>query len=88
MRQYQIRTFDAGSVIFGCTQAGFVRLFRVEITVAFHISIHDDGDGMVTDHRTGIVGSQIPHRVYSAFLMFLYQRVDELIVQIGVDDCH
>lgn len=27
MRQYQIRTFDAGSVIFGGTQAGFISLF-------------------------------------------------------------
>ena len=88
MRQYQVRAFDTGSIIFGCTQTGLIGFFCIEIAIPFHISIHYDGDSMITDHGTGIVGSQIPQRVYSAFLLLLYQWIDKLIIQIGIDNRH
>ena len=70
MRQHQIGAFDACRVIFGCPQTGFVCFVSIKIAVTFHIGIHDNGDRMISDHRSSVVGSQIPHWVYSAFLMF------------------
>ena len=66
-----IRTFDAGSVIFGGTQAGFISLFGIKIAIPFHVGIHDDRNSMITNHSAGVIGSQVPHGVYPTFLMFL-----------------
>ena len=71
MRQYQIRTFDAGSVIFSGTQAGFISLFGIKIAIPFHVGIHDDRNSMITNHSAGVIGSQVPHGVYPTFLMLL-----------------
>ena len=88
MRQYQVRAFDTGGIIFGCTQTGFIGFFCIEVTVSFHVSVHYDGNSMIANHGACIVGSQIPHRVYSAFLVLLYQWIDKLVIQIGVDNRH
>ena len=59
---------------------------RIEAPVAFHISVCDDGNGVIAYHRAGIVARQLPHREHSPVLILLQQGLDVEGVLCRVDD--
>ena len=88
MRQYQRRTQDAGSVIFRSTDASLVCVLHIKITIAFCVSVSNNGCGMVANHGSGIIACKFPHREDAAFALLQDERTDKSLIQIRIDNRH
>ena len=88
MRQYQRRAFNSSRIVLCHPQTSLIGFIDIKITISFHISVYHHRYRMISDHRTGIVSGQLPHREHTAFTMFLNKRTDKCFIQIRIDNCH
>ena len=73
-------------VILRTAQASLERQIGIKAAVALHIGVHNDGHGIIANHRAGVVAGQFPHGQDAAFLILMQERVHVEGVLCRVDD--
>ena len=66
---------------------GLHGFFGIKVPVAFHIGINNHGSRMITNHTTGIVAMEFPHRQHSQLLPFLDDGTDIGFVAFRFNQC-
>ena len=62
---------------------GFERLFGVKVSDAFQVSIHYDGNGVITNHHISLPAIQVPQRQRSALFIEFQESFDHIVCPFG-----
>ena len=58
----------------------------VEVAQPFHVSVHDDGNGVIPNHAAGVIGRERPHRQNATVIRSAEQRTNPRLIEVGMND--